>query len=264
MSEKGTVFFPDPTLEATPKDYGLETYEEAFFPATDDTRLHGWFVDGPDRRAVLLWFHGNAGNISHRLDSLVMMHKALRIPIFIFDYREYGLSEGSISKAGTFLDAQGAYRYVTEQKGFAPSSVILYGRSLGTALAIYLASRKDTLGIVLEAAFTSTDDMMKLYSPCYEPDSMGTSKYDSLSLIGLITSPVLFIHGQMDHTIPISMAKRLYQETRAPKYFHEVPGADHNDTYFVGGKKYLNVWKQFVKKCLARKHAATQEMGVIS
>lgn len=263
MSEKGTVFFPDPTLEATPKDYGLETYEDAFFPATDGTRLHGWFVDGPERRAVLLWFHGNAGNISHRLDSLEMMHKTLRIPIFIFDYREYGLSEGSISKAGTFLDAQGAFRYVTEEKGFTPSSVILYGRSLGTALALYIASRKDTLGVVLEAAFTSTDDMMKLYSPYYEPAAMGASKYDSLSLMGLITSPVLFIHGQMDRTIPISMAKRLYQATRSPKYFYEVPRADHNDTYIVGGRKYMNIWKQFVKKCLERKHAASQEAHVI-
>jgi len=264
MSEKGTVFFPDPTLEATPRDYGLELYEDAFFPATDGTRLHGWFVDGPDRRAVLLWFHGNAGNISHRLDSLKMMHNTLGIPIFIFDYREYGLSEGSISKAGTYLDAQGAYRYVTEQKGFDPSSVVLYGRSLGTALAVYIASRKDSLGVVLEAAFTSTDELMKLYSPYYEPDARGTSKYDSLSLIGLIASPMLFIHGQMDHTIPISMARRLYAETHAPKYFFEVPGADHNDTYLVGGRKYLNVWKQFVKKCLGRKPAAARETRAIS
>ncbi|MDY0041935.1 MAG: alpha/beta hydrolase [Desulforhabdus sp.] len=256
MSEKGIVFFPDPILEATPRDYGLESYEEVFFPATDGTRLHGWFVEGPDRRAVLVWFHGNAGNISHRLDSLKMMHKRLRIPIFIFDYREYGLSEGSISKAGTFLDAQGAYRYITEQKGFPPSSVILYGRSLGTALAVYIASRKDSLGVVLEAAFTSTDDVMKLYSPYYLPQATGANKYDNLSLIGLVASPVLFIHGQMDHTIPISMAKRLYQETHAPKYFFEVPGADHNDTYLVGGSKYLSVWSQFIKKCLDRKSTA--------
>lgn len=257
MSEKGTVFFPERELEATPKDYGLDRYEDVFFPATDDTRLHGWLVDGPDRRAVLLWFHGNAGNISHRLDNLKMLHDTLRVPIFIFDYREFGLSEGEISKAGTFLDAQGAYRYLTEDKGFAPSSVLLFGRSLGTALAIYIASRKESLGVVLEAAFTSTDDIMRLYFPAYQPSLVEVNKYDSLSLIGLIRSPVLFIHGQNDQTIPIDMAKRLYLETQAPKYFYEVPDADHNDTYLVGGVKYAKVWSQFLKKCLDLEMRAT-------
>ncbi|MBW1916385.1 MAG: alpha/beta hydrolase, partial [Deltaproteobacteria bacterium] len=101
MSEKGIVFFPERFIEATPKDYQLEAYEDVFFSAQDGTRLHGWFVDGPDERAVLLWFHGNAGNISHRLHNLKKLHDALQIPIFIFDYREYGLSEGEITKAGT-------------------------------------------------------------------------------------------------------------------------------------------------------------------
>jgi uncharacterized protein len=263
MSEKGTVFFPEPMLEATPKDYGLEGYEDVFFPATDGTRLHGWLVDGADHRAVLLWFHGNAGNISHRLDNLSMLHQTLKLPIFIFDYREFGLSEGSISKAGTFLDAQGAYRYLTHDRGFHPSSIVLFGRSLGTALAVYIASRKDSLGVVLESAFTSTADMMSLYSPFYKPATAGPSKYDSLSIIRLIRSPLLFIHGQMDHTIPISMAKRLYNESRAPKFFYEVPKADHNDTYIVGGAKYFQIWKQFLQKCLERRPGALLETDFV-
>ena len=100
MTEKGTVFFPERYLEATPADYRLEPYEDVFFPAADGTRLHGWYVDGADHRAVLLWFHGNAGNISHRLDNLQRLHEALEIPIFIFDYREYGLSKGKYPKRG--------------------------------------------------------------------------------------------------------------------------------------------------------------------
>lgn len=250
MSEKGTVFFPQRELEATPKEYGLDRYRDVFFPATDDTKLHGWLVDGPDRRAVLLWFHGNAGNISHRLDNLKLLHDILQVPIFIFDYREFGLSEGEISKAGTFLDAQGAFRYLTEEQGFAPSSVLLFGRSLGTALAVYIGSRKQSLGVVLEAAFTSTDDIMRLYLPTYQPAPAEVNKYDNLSLIGLIRSPMLFIHGRNDRTIPIDMAKRLYRETQAPKYFYEVPEAVHNDIYLRGGVKYVKVWRQFLKKCL--------------
>ncbi len=255
MSEKGTVFFPENFIEATPKDYRLESYEDVFFPAQDATRLHGWFVDGPDERAVLLWFHGNAGNISHRLHNLRMLHDALQIPIFIFDYREYGLSEGEISKAGTFSDAKGAMRYLTQERGFKESSILLFGRSLGTALAVDIASRTKCLGIILEAAFTSTDEMMRLYFPFFRPPTMSAVKYDSLSLIESIQSPLLFIHGQFDHTIPIAMARTLHERAKAPKDFYEIAGADHNDTYLVGGQEYFAIWQKFFANCLDRQES---------
>jgi len=251
MSEKGIVFFPERFLEATPKDYRLEPYEDVFFNALDGTRLHGWFVDGPDNRAVLLWFHGNAGNISHRLHNLKKLHDALQIPIFIFDYREYGLSEGEISKAGTFSDAHGAFRYLIDTKGFQPSSILLFGRSLGTALAVDIASQKECLGVILEAAFTSTDDMMRRYFPFIPPVSASSVKYDSISLIDRIQVPVLFIHGQYDMTIPVSMGRQLYEKTLATKEFYEIPGADHNDTYLVGGTEYFAVWQKFLITCLS-------------
>jgi len=255
MSEKGVVFFPERFIEATPKDYLLEPYEDVFFSAQDGTRLHGWFVHGPDERAVLLWFHGNAGNISHRLHNLKKLHDALQIPIFIFDYREYGLSEGEISKAGTFSDAQGALRYLTSEKGFQKSSVLLFGRSLGTALAVDIASKEECLGVILEAAFTSTDDMMRRYFPFFTLPTTSTVKYDSLSLIESIKSPILFIHGQFDQTIPASMARRLFEIAPAPKDFYEVARADHNDTYLVGGREYFDVWQKFFIDCLNRKES---------
>jgi fermentation-respiration switch protein FrsA (DUF1100 family) len=250
MSEKGIVFFPESYLEATPKDFRLEDYEDVFFPAKDGTRLHGWFVSGPDKRAVLLWFHGNAGNISHRLHNLKKLHDALQIPIFIFDYREYGLSEGEISKSGTFSDAHGAFQYLIDEKQFKASSVILFGRSLGTALAVDIASKIKCLGVILEAAFTSTDDMMQRYFPFFTPPQMSSVKYDSLSLIHNIQSPILFIHGQFDQTIPVAMALRLFERARSPKEFYEIPGANHNDTYLVGGHEYFAIWQKFLIKCL--------------
>ncbi|MFH1991994.1 MAG: alpha/beta hydrolase [Pseudomonadota bacterium] len=252
MTEKGVVFFPERMLEATPKDYRLESYEDVFFDAIDGTRLHGWFVDGPDDRAVLLWFHGNAGNISHRLHNLKKLHDALQIPIFIFDYREYGLSEGEISKAGTFSDAHGAFRYLIGKKGFQPSSILLFGRSLGTALAVDIASKGTCLGVILEAAFTSTDDMMQRYFPFFAPQPASTVKYDSLALIDRIRAPILFIHGQYDLTIPVTMARQLYDKAHAPKEFYEIPGADHNDTYLVAGNEYFAVWQKFLIKCLSQ------------
>jgi len=252
MSEKGIVFFPESYLEATPKDYHLDDYEDVFFPAKDGTRLHGWFVNGPDERAVVLWFHGNAGNISHRLHNLKKLHDALQIPIFIFDYREYGRSEGEISKAGTFSDAHGAFRYLIDGKGFKTTSVLLFGRSLGTALAVDIASKEQCLGVILEAAFTSTDDMMQRYFPFFTPPSASSVKYDSMSLIDDIQSPILFVHGQLDQTIPVSMARRLFEKARSPKEFYEIPGADHNDTYLVGGHEYFAVWQKFLMNCLNR------------
>jgi fermentation-respiration switch protein FrsA (DUF1100 family) len=252
MSEKGIVFFPERFLEATPKDYRLEYYEDVFFPAEDGTRLHGWYVDGSDKRGVLLWFHGNAGNISHRLHNLKKLHDALQIPIFIFDYREYGRSEGDISKAGTFSDAQGAFTYLTTEKAFAPSSILLFGRSLGTALAVDIASREECLGLILEAAFTSTDDMMQRYFPFFPLLPQAAVKYDSLSIIHRIRSPVLFLHGQLDQTIPAAMARRLFDKAPPPKEFYEISGADHNDTYLVGGVEYFAVWQKFLRQCLNR------------
>jgi len=252
MSEKGIVFFPERYLEATPKDYGLENYEDVFFSAADGTRLHGWFVHGPDDRAVLLWFHGNAGNISHRLDNLKRLHDALQIPIFIFDYREYGLSEGEISKEGTFSDVYGALNYLNKEKNFSTSSVLLFGRSLGTALAVDIASNKQCLGVILEAAFTSTDDMMRLYAPFLPPMPKSARKYDSISIIEKIRSPVLFVHGQLDMTIPVSMGRRLFEKANPPKDFYEINGAGHNDTYLVGGHEYFAVWQKFLMQCLNR------------
>ncbi len=259
VSEKGIVFFPDPYLEATPGEMGMKNYEDVYFEADDSVRLHGWYVNAPDNRAVLLWFHGNAGNISHRLENLALLHGALNIPIFIFDYREYGLSEGYITREGTFHDARGAFRYLTEEKGFKEREILLFGRSLGTALAAYLASKHRCLGVVLEAAFTSTDDMMERYFPYGFPGELSGTKYDTISLIDRIKDPVLFIHGEYDFTIPVSMARRLYEKTCTQKRFYVVKGADHNSTYVAGGNQYFQVWREFLDSCIKWQGRTSEE-----
>jgi len=123
--EKGTVFFPDPTLIGTPADLGL-AYEEVFFTTDDGIRLHGWYVPFQKSSITLLWFHGNAGNISHRLENIALLHAHARVNIFIFDYREYGKSEGEISKAGTFRDAFAAFGYLCSRADVDPSRVVLW------------------------------------------------------------------------------------------------------------------------------------------
>src|SRR5208337_1283148 len=132
FSEKGIVFFPDPQLIGNPGDYGLE-YEEVYFEAADGVRLHGWWVP-KDGAPVFLWFHGNAGNISHRLENLNLLHRLAEVQVFIFDYREYGKSEGLICREGTYNDSAGASRYVTEIRRVEPSHQAVDGLSLPTAL----------------------------------------------------------------------------------------------------------------------------------
>jgi len=250
LSEKGLIFFPMRQLEGTPRDLRVE-YENVFFSAADGIRLHGWFVpsSNPGEKTTLLWFHGNAGNISHRLENIAFLHRQLTISLFIFDYREFGLSAGHISKAGTYLDARGAWNYLISERMVEPTDILLFGRSLGTALAVDLAASQPCLGAVLEAAFTSSQDMLKRYFFEAIPPELSQSAYDNIGKIDLIPAPLLFIHGEYDEAIPVEMARRLYRTARGPKKFYLVSGSGHNDTYLVGGSEYFQRWQECLQEC---------------
>lgn len=249
--EKGTVFFPDPYLIGSPADLGL-AHEEVFFATEDGVRLHGWYVPHQGSSITVLWFHGNAGNISHRLDNLALLHDRVGVNIFIFDYREYGRSEGEISKAGTFLDAVAAFNYVCSRSDLDPGQIVLFGRSLGTALATAVAAERPCAGVILESAFTSTDDIMRLYFRFLPPLPPEMVKYDTLSLIGKVAVPKLIIHGEFDEIIPLWMGERLYEAASPLKEFYLIRGASHNDTYLAGGEEYFAKLKAFVNSVAPR------------
>ena len=151
------VFFPDREIEQTPVDWGL-SFEEVTFFAPDGVQLHGWFIPG-DREVTLLWFHGNSGNISHRLENLKLLHDHLGVNILIFDYRGYGLSGGRISEEGTYLDGEGALLHLRLRRDTRPDRIVLFGRSLGSAVAVDVATRYSPYGLILESPFTSVPDM---------------------------------------------------------------------------------------------------------
>jgi len=242
-SEKGIVFFPDPYLVGTPADYGLK-FEEVWFEAADGVKLHGWWV--PRAGApVLVWFHGNAGNISHRLENIRLLHDKVGVQVFIFDYREYGLSQGRISREGTFRDAAGAYRYVTETRGVPGPEIVLFGRSLGTALATDLAAQAPCRCLILESAFTNSAEMAKLMAP-FLFDWRPAVPYDNLGKIDKVKAPVLIIHGSEDEIIPVEMGRRVAAAAPDPKELYIIPGAHHNDTYVVGDKAYFEHLKAFI------------------
>jgi fermentation-respiration switch protein FrsA (DUF1100 family) len=242
-SEKGIVFFPDPELVGDPGDVGL-AYEDVWFDATDGVKLHGWWVPA-EGAPVLVWFHGNGGNISHRLENIQLFHELVGVQVFIFDYREYGRSQGRISREGTFLDAAAAYRYVTETKGVPAADVVLFGRSLGTALATDLAIHHPCRALILESAFTNSSDMAKMLTP-FLFDWRPKVPYDNLGKIDKVKVPVLIIHGTDDEIIPVDMGRRVFAAVNEPKELYLIPGAHHNDTYLVGGRAYFERLQAFI------------------
>ncbi len=237
FSEKGIVFFPDPHLVGNPGDYGLE-YEEVYFEAADGVRLHGWWV--PQAGApVLLWFHGNAGNISHRLENLKLLHELAEVQVFIFDYREYGKSQGRISREGTFKDSAGAYRYVAETRGMPaarPGPLRPFpghrpGHGPGRPPPLPLPDPRVGLHQLLGHGQT-------LRCPSCSIGGPGSPMTIWGKLIRL-KAPLLIIHGSEDEIIPVEMSRRLFAAARDPKELYIIPGAHHNDTYLVGGPAYF-------------------------
>ena len=230
--EKRFVFFPTAEISQTPAAVGL-AYEEVFFTTGDGLRLHGWFVPGSGD-VTWVWFHGNGGNISHRVEELDSLRRKLGINQFIFDYRGYGRSEGTPSEEGTYQDARAVLAYLHSRPDVAAGKIVYFGRSLGAAVAVELAASYPPLGLVLVAAFTSVEDMAQLMFPYLPVRFMVKGHYDSLRRIRQVRSPLLVMHGNLDTTVPLSQGEKLFRAANAPKRFHLLTGVGHNDTYKAG------------------------------
>jgi len=251
--EKGLIFHPDKGNDSiTPDAYGIE-YDDVTFRTEDGLNLHGWFVPGkkssPDEDLhTLLWFHGNAGNINHRLGNIKMLHERVPVNVFIIDYRQYGRSEGKISEKGTYIDAGAALAHLHSRKEINQEKIIFFGRSLGSAVAVELALKEKCRALILETPFTSILEMGKKLYPFLPVSLLLKTKYDSLSKIRNIKVPILIMHGDKDDLVPFEHGKRLYDMANEPKEFYTIPGAGHNDTHIVGGDEYFDVIRNFVKK----------------
>ena len=251
LLDKQLVFFPDREVMSTPGDAGL-VYEDVTFTASDGVKLHGWFVPGDGKR-VIIWFHGNAGNIGHRVENLVLMREQLRVSVFLFDYRGYGNSEGAPSEQGLYLDAEAALEYTKTRSGLeADEGIVYFGRSLGAAVAVELATRYPPRALVLESPFTSIQGMaQKVYPVVSKVVPLGLvvqSRFDALAKIGQVRTPVMVLHGDQDDMIPIEMGRELFEAANEPKAFYAIRGASHNDTYAVGGVPYFDALRAFVNR----------------
>lgn len=249
MMEHHFIYFPETELVMTPSTLGLD-YEEVFFSAEDGTRLHGWFLEGQPGRPLVLFFHGNAGNISHRVPNLQRMHEQLGVSIFIFDYRGYGRSRGRASEEGTYSDARGALAWI-KNRGRPQQKLIYFGRSLGAAVAVQLALENPPSALILETPFASIAAMGRHHNPALH-FLLGwalQARYDNSLKLPSVRVPLLMLQGDRDSIVPPRMAQALFEKARPPKTFHWIRGADHNDTYETGGASYWQAWKTFIAEC---------------
>ncbi|MFQ5588603.1 MAG: alpha/beta hydrolase [Nitrospiria bacterium] len=243
--EKGFIYHPEKRLIATPADAGL-SFEDLDIVTEDGVHINGWFVPYKGSEQALLWFHGNAGNISHRVDLLQRLHHELKLNILIIDYRGYGKSGGKLSEAGIVKDARAAYDTLLARKEINPKQIFIFGRSLGSAVAVTLATESQAAALILEAPFTSIKDMVKVTLPWLPFKGRIKTKYDSLGKIKDVHTPLLIMHGDQDKTIPFAHGQRLFEAANDPKTFHTISGADHNNSYVVGGRAYFEAMSRFI------------------
>jgi fermentation-respiration switch protein FrsA (DUF1100 family) len=237
------VYFPSAPLVTTPKLIALD-YEDVAIKTKDGIRLHGWYLPHEAPRATLLFLHGNGGNISHRLDSLAIFH-ALGLSVLIIDYRGYGQSEGTTSEQGTYLDAEAAWNYLINVKQLTGNNIIIFGRSMGGAVATWLASQQNPRAIILESTFTSVTDMGKHYYPFLPATLLTRIKYDSLGRIASIDQPILFIHSPSDEIVPYALGRTLFNAATEPKEFMVIRGT-HNEGFLISGDEYINGLDRFI------------------
>jgi fermentation-respiration switch protein FrsA (DUF1100 family) len=244
------MFLPEryPAGVWDPKPHGFAA-EDRWFEAADGCRLHGWWIPHPRPRGAVLYCHGNSGSIGQQVEVLREM-LGLRSDVFVFDYRGYGRSEGVPSEAGLYRDARAAFDHLTGPLGRRPDQVILFGHSLGGAVAVDGALVRPAAGLVVQASFT---DIRSAARAAY-PDSLiarfARNGFRSIDKVGRLELPKLFVHGTDDPTVPVEMSRALFDRATAPQQHYEVPGGHHNDLYLVGGTPYFRRLAAFRDECL--------------
>jgi fermentation-respiration switch protein FrsA (DUF1100 family) len=252
------IFFPTATIETTPADLGMP-YEDVWLPvqlSQRSERIHGWWIPASSEAAgVLLYLHGNGMNIGANVGHAKRFHQ-LGLSVLLIDYRGYGRSEGGFpTEQQVYQDAEASWRYLTQTRQISPESILLYGHSLGGAVAIDLAvHQSDAAGLIVQSSFTSIRDMVDHTSRYrfFPVEQLLHQRFDSIRKVPFLKMPVLFIHGLADIQVPATMSEALYAATPDPKQLYLVPLAGHNNVADTAGAEYLKVVQQFVEQCRQR------------
>ena len=244
VAQSRLVFFPDPTIAQTPGDRGL-SYEDVHMKTVDGETIHGWYIPAEPAAKHVLFFHGNAGNISHRPNTVAMLN-GFGHAVLIVDYRGYGYSSGRPSETGTYHDAAAAWDYLVATRDVDPSDIVIYGRSLGGAVAVWLAAARDPGGLIVESTFTRMADMGAHHYPYLPTRLLTRIHYDSVSRIANVRCPVISAHSQDDELVPYDLGKALADA--APRLAHFVTlNGGHNEAFFDGGADYYRQLDAFIR-----------------
>jgi fermentation-respiration switch protein FrsA (DUF1100 family) len=245
------VFYPIRDLAMTPADWGM-AYQDVELQASDGVRLHGWYIPRRGATRVVLFLHGNAGNISHRGESLRIFHR-LGLNVLILDYRGYGRSQGSPDEAGVYRDAAAGWRHLLDERGFAAQQVVVFGRSLGAVAAAHLVAGLprgvQPGGLILESGFSSAADMARHAYPLLHWLVPLRYRFDMVSSVSRVRCPVLVLHSPDDEIIPYAMAEKIFAAANAPKTLWQLSG-DHNGGFLRSQPGYQQTLALFLSTSL--------------
>ena len=249
------IFFPEREIGSVPADFGCSDQDVTIAEGRDT--LRGWWLPGANGKTVL-YLHGNGGNVSANAEHACRFQK-MGFSTLLFDYRGYGKSEGSFpSEKSVYEDGDRAWAYLMERH-IAPADVIMYGHSLGGAVAIEMAKRHPDAGaLITESTFTSLADMSEgeRMNRIFPLKLLMNQRMDSLSKVASLKMPILFIHGTADALVPVKMTERLFDRATGRKFLFLVAGAGHENCAATAGKRYAEVVMQFLGMGAARQAAA--------
>ncbi len=262
------VYFPTEEFQGTPHDLDL-AWEVVDLTTSDGVKLHAWFVPAEAARATrptratrlpgatILLCHGNGGNISYRLQILQLLHN-LGLNVFIFDYRGYGKSEGSPDEEGTYLDAEAAWKYLTESRGIPAEQIVIHGRSLGGAIASHLAVEHTPGALIVDSSFTALADIGQEAYPFLPVRLLIRFDYTTSDNTKKVRCPVLVIHSPDDEIVPFHHGQEIFAAAPEPKRFLEVRGG-HNDNFVVSSQTYSEGVRGFIDEYVVRLRINTQQ-----
>ena len=243
LFQRYLIYFPDKNIVLTPEHIGL-SYEDITLTTSDQESIHAWWIPADTSGPVLLFCHGNAGNISHRLESIQIFH-ALGLNVIIFDYRGFGRSSGTPDEKGTYQDAESVWNYIIDMKRFQSEQIVVFGRSLGTGIASWLARQHQPGALILESSYTSLPDLGARIYPYFPVRLLARHHYPTIEHLSHITCPVLFIHSPDDEIMPFALGKENFRQANEPKQFLEIQGS-HNDGFIVSGQVYRQQIRTFL------------------
>ncbi len=240
--------YPYPEGDYSSGQIGGLAYEDVFFQSADGTILHGWYFAQPNSKHTVLMSHGNTGNLAGRpalLESILKTGSSM----FVYDYRGFGRSQGKPSVEGVIADACAAFDYLVQERGAAPSNIILYGESIGAAVTCQLSLRRKAQGMILQSGFASITKISRHHIPImhvYPSALFPQPLLDNLAVLRKAHPPLLVIHGHKDSVVPYSHGQALFEAAINKKFLADFPDAEHSDIPLIAQERFVNVMKDFI------------------